>query len=446
METGFTLRKTYMNDTPLAHVEKWKDTESDSVGFLAVQSWRNGAAGGGTRICGFDSDDDACTTAINLAKTMELKFRVAGPDIGGAKSVIRYVPEPESVTSAAGYDPKPHKEGVLRRWLTSIWPSLKDRYGTGGDLGVDDATIIRLFGEVSRTIEPGSAAFTDPQQGIVYGFYRDHHEERLKSLRSGVPQPVEEVGLRLAAEAPKILDLITGFGVAEATRRFYELRGQDLSGKRVLVEGFGNVGAAAAYFLAEAGARICGVITLDPDERRGDKDDDVPKRRLCVTSDSGLDVKDLIRARSGTNLGSGERLDAGDQSFWDTPADLFIPAAASGTIDEARLRRLLKAGVGLISPGANVPFVSTDVEEAADSELSVIPDFIANCGMARAYAHFMERWSDSDTVSRWPSLTADVETIIGDALSRIHSPHGPPTGYLERAYRHYIGQTLGPDR
>ena len=63
---------------------------------------------------------------VSLAKTMEVKFTVSGPAIGGAKSGINF-------------DPKdPRKEDVLKRWYAAITPLLKNYYGTGGDLNVDE--------------------------------------------------------------------------------------------------------------------------------------------------------------------------------------------------------------------------------------------------------------------------------------------------------------------
>ena len=64
------------------------------------------------------------------AKTMAVKFRVCGPDIGGGKSVIRF----DAST------PAPTKHGVLERWYKHIGPYLKSCYGTGGDVGVDEVS------------------------------------------------------------------------------------------------------------------------------------------------------------------------------------------------------------------------------------------------------------------------------------------------------------------
>ena len=57
--------------------------------------------------------------------------------------------------------------------------------------------------------------------------------------------------------------------------------------------------------------------------------------------------------------------------------------------------RLMKAGLNVIASGANVPFADQEIfygpiAEYADQNLSVIPDFISNCGMTRVYAYLME--------------------------------------------------------
>src|SRR5690554_6525504 len=99
----------------------WSDSETDAEGWAVINSLRGGAAGGGTRMRkGLDMNE-----VLSLAKTMEVKFTVAGPAIGGAKSGINFDPN------------DPRKEGVLKRWFKAVYPLLKNYYGTGGDLNVD---------------------------------------------------------------------------------------------------------------------------------------------------------------------------------------------------------------------------------------------------------------------------------------------------------------------
>jgi glutamate dehydrogenase/leucine dehydrogenase len=65
-------------------VFEWNDPETEAQGWIVINSLRGGAAGGGTRMrIGLDKKE-----VIALAKTMEVKFTVSGPPIGGAKSGI----------------------------------------------------------------------------------------------------------------------------------------------------------------------------------------------------------------------------------------------------------------------------------------------------------------------------------------------------------------------
>lgn len=66
----------------------WNDSETEAEGWVVINSLRGGAAGGGTRMrLGLDKNE-----VLSLAKTMEVKFTVSGPPIGGAKSGINFNP------------------------------------------------------------------------------------------------------------------------------------------------------------------------------------------------------------------------------------------------------------------------------------------------------------------------------------------------------------------
>ena len=99
------LLDAYENKKPEV-VFEWSDSQTEAEGWVVINSLRGGAAGGGTRMRkGLNKHE-----VVSLAKTMEVKFTVAGPAIGGAKSGINF-------------DPKdPRKEGVLKRWYAAITP------------------------------------------------------------------------------------------------------------------------------------------------------------------------------------------------------------------------------------------------------------------------------------------------------------------------------------
>ena len=159
------LLKKFENKRPEI-VFEWKDSETEAEGWVVINSLRNGAAGGGTRMRkGLDKRE-----VESLAKTMEVKFTVAGPPIGGGKSGINFDPR------------DPRKEGVLKRWYAAAKPLLKTYYGTGGDMNVDEVH------EVMPMCEEQGILF--PLEGIVNGHHRRDEAGKMKiinQLKEGVP-------------------------------------------------------------------------------------------------------------------------------------------------------------------------------------------------------------------------------------------------------------------
>ena len=70
-------------------VFEWKDPETEAEGWIVINSLRGGAAGGATRMRkGLDKHE-----VESMAKTMEVRFTVSGPSIGGAYSGINFNPQ-----------------------------------------------------------------------------------------------------------------------------------------------------------------------------------------------------------------------------------------------------------------------------------------------------------------------------------------------------------------
>ena len=70
-------------------VFEWKDSKTEAKGWLVINSLRGGAASGGTRM----RKELNKREVESLAKTIEVKFTVPGPAIGGAKSGINFDPQ-----------------------------------------------------------------------------------------------------------------------------------------------------------------------------------------------------------------------------------------------------------------------------------------------------------------------------------------------------------------
>lgn len=394
-------------------VFEWKDPETEAEGWVVINSLRGGAAGGGTRMrAGLDKRE-----VESLAKTMEVKFTVAGPAIGGAKSGINF-------------DPKdPRKEGVLRRWYAAVTPLLKHYYGTGGDLNVDEIHEVIPFTE--------DCGVWHPQEGVFNGHFQPREAQkinRIGQLRNGVLKVIEDTAYSPEVNRKYVVaDMITGYGVAQSVKHYYDIWNGSLKGKRVIVQGWGNVGSAGAYYLAQQGAVIVGII-----DRVGG-----------LINENGFtfeEIRELFLNKNGNELVHPNLLSFEDVNsrIWDIPAEVFIPCAASRLITQDQVERMIKAGMEVISAGANVPFADKEIffgpiADYADQHISVIPDFISNCGMARVFAYLMSY--DLKTLTD-EGIFADTSKTIQDALVKTHTKHAGKTGIAKAAFEIALEQLV----
>ena len=357
------LLKKYEDKQPEI-VFNWKDPETEAEGWTVINSLRGGAAGGGTRMRkGLDMNE-----VLSLAKTMEVKFTVSGPSIGGAKSGINFDPN------------DPRKRGVLERWYKAVTPLLKHYYGTGGDLNVDaDKDVIPITED---------CGVWHPQEGIFNGHFKPTVADkinRIGQLRLGVIKILENKNFSPdISRKYTVADMLTGYGVAEAVKHYYSIYGGSIVGKKAVVQGFGNVGSAAAFYLTQLGAKVVGIIDRDGGliNEEGFSMDEMT--HLFLTKDGNKLVAENMIPFHEIN-----------QSIWSLSAEIFIPAAASRLVSRDQITQMISSGLEVISPGANVPFADKEIffgpiMEFTDSQVSLLPDFISNCGIARVFAYLME--------------------------------------------------------
>ncbi len=407
-----TTLKEFESKKPLI-VFEWKDAFSEAEGWLVINSLRGGAAGGGTRMrAGLDRRE-----VESLAKTMEVKFTVSGPPIGGAKSGINFDPR------------DPRKWQVLQRWYAAVSPILKSYYGTGGDLNVDE-----IHEVIPITEECG---IWHPQEGVLMGHFNPDESGKIRginNLRKGVTKIITNKNYTHDLTAKLcVADTITGFGVAEAVRHYFDLWGGSLQDKRVIVQGWGNVGGAAAYFCTSQGAKIVGII-----DRAGG---------IIDTNGLGQEhIKKLLNHRKNMMLTSDDLIsfEEANQKIWDIPCDVFLPCAASRLVQEEQLNRLIQSGLQVISCGANVPFADTEIfygpiAEKADTAISVIPDFIANCGMARVFSYLM---SHDDGEITDAGIFNDASDIIKTALQAVKKKSPERTHITQQAFSNALQQLM----
>ncbi|MBT2162066.1 MULTISPECIES: Glu/Leu/Phe/Val dehydrogenase dimerization domain-containing protein [Zobellia] len=407
------LLKVYENKAPEI-VFNWKDSETEAEGWTVINSLRGGAAGGGTRMReGLDMNE-----VLSLAKTMEVKFTVSGPPIGGAKSGINFNPN------------DPRKKGVLERWYHAVSPLLKSYYGTGGDLNVDE------IHEVIPITE--DAGVWHPQEGVFNGHFKPTEADkinRIGQLRLGVIKALENTNYSPEVSRKyTVADMITGYGVAEAVKHYYDIYGGSVVGKRAVVQGFGNVGSAAAYYLAQMGAKVVGII-----DRAGG-----------VIKEEGFsfeEIKTLFLNKDGNNLiaKAGEMIpfEEINDRIWSLQTEIFAPCAASRLVTRDQISSLIDTGLEVISCGANVPFADKEIffgsiMEYTDGKVSLIPDFISNCGMARVFAYFMEKRVGIDD----ELIFSDTSETIRKAILNIYKQNPSKENISQTAFEIALKQLI----
>ena len=409
------LLKKYENKQPEI-VFHWKDQETEAEGWTVINSLRGGAAGGGTRMRkGLDMNE-----VLSLAKTMEVKFTVSGPAIGGAKSGINFDPS------------DPRKRGVLERWYKAVTPLLKHYYGTGGDLNVDaDKDVIPITED---------CGVWHPQEGIFNGHFKPTEADkinRIGQLRLGVIKVIEDKQFSPdLSRKYTVADMLTGYGVAEAVKHYYNIYGGKIEGKRAIVQGFGNVGSAAAYYLTQLGAKVVGIIDRDGG----------------VINEDGFsleEMRNLFLAKDGNKLVSEKMISFEEinERIWSLPAEIFIPAAASRLVSRDQVQQMIDAGLEVISPGANVPFADKEIffgpiMEYTDNHLSLLPDFISNCGIARVFAYLMEARVPLPMQDK--AIFEDTSTVIKKALQKTFKKSASKTKICSTAFE--IGCREGAQR
>ena len=406
------LLKKFENKTPEV-VFQWKDSQTEAKGWVVINSLRGGAAGGGTRMrVGLDQHE-----VTSLAKTMEVKFTVSGPPIGGAKSGINFDPN------------DPRKAGVLKRWYEAVTPLLKHYYGTGGDLNVDE------IHEVIPITE--DCGVWHPQEGVFNGHYQPREAQkinRIGQLRQGVLKAIEDE--KYSPDVNKkyvVADMITGYGVAESVKHYYDIYGRDLKGKRVIVQGWGNVGSAGAYYLAQEGAKIVGII-----DRVGG-----------LINENGFsfeEIKQLFINKNGNALNAPNMLsfDEVNARIWNLQSEVFIPCAASRLITKEQVDSMINSGIEVIAAGANVPFADPEIffgpiADYTDEKISVIPDFISNCGMARVFAYLMG--NDLDKMED-EAIFKDTSDTIKNALQKTFETKNQKTSISKTAFEIALNQLV----
>ena len=205
------------------------------------------------------------------------------------------------------------------------------------------------------------------EMGWIADVYRTIHPEEINALACVTGKPVTSGGI------PGRTPEATGRGVQFAVRELFR-RPEDLAlagleggleGKRIVVQGLGNVGYYLARYLSEEdGALIVGVMT----------------REGAVLDDGGIDVA-LLRGHldeyGGVQGFPRARTDVDTDAFLATPCDLLIPAAVEGQIHRGNAADVQ---AGMVVEAANGPVTFGGDEILRERGIPVLPDLFVNAG------------------------------------------------------------------
>jgi glutamate dehydrogenase/leucine dehydrogenase len=323
---------------------KLADPETGLLAFIVVDEFVDGIAGGGMRMSPSVTEEEV----RRLAEVMTYKWAAMRIPFGGAKMGI--VGDPNN----------PNKQELLRKFGKLAKPLLSSSVFTGPDMGISSDELGVVFEEVGiDTIN-----LVVKLQGMD-GIIRVRKDVRLSNLGG---KGFEE--------------LITGWGVAQATEEAWNLMGNDIEDATISIQGFGAVGKSAALFLDGVGAKV--VCISDAKGTAYKKD--------------GLNVRSLAHNQVEGGLINRKKLPRSvkrfDVDYWLSPkTDILIPAAVPDAITKSNIRRV-KAS--LIVEGANIP-ASYEVEEKLHKKgVFVVPDFIANAGLVCGFGLIVTGATSSD--------------------------------------------------
>ena len=274
-----------------------------------------GRAAGGTRML----PDITTEEVVWLARAMTYKYAMFDFPTGGAKAGIWADP---NIRGA-------QREAILRAFGNAVKPLFAAGVvGLGADMGTD-ARDTAIFREAAGLPSRGASLALQEKDG----------------------EPIEHHA--------------TGYGVVVAAKAACEFGGIELRGATVAIEGFGKVGGGVARYMAEEGANVIAISTVNG----------------AAYNRDGLDIRALldVRKKSGDRAvdeyEAAEHIDRG--AIYSLPVDILVPGARPYVINRDNVSRVQAK---VISSIANIPITDEAEEILFQRGIYSVPDFISNIG------------------------------------------------------------------
>ena len=271
------------------------DKDTGLKAIIGIHNTTLGPALGGTRMWNYANEWEALNDVLRLSRGMTFKSAITGLNLGGGKAVIigdsKIDKTPEMITKFGEYV-----------------NSLSGKYITAEDVGTTTADMDRIR-EVTKFV----TGISESKGG------------------SGNPSPVTAYGVYM--------------GMKAAAK--FKFGSDNLSGKKVLVQGIGHVGETLVDYLAKEGA-------------------------LVQIADINQERLEEVSAKYGASIYTGEDLYSAD-------VDIYAPCALGATINDATINKI-KAKV--IAGAANNQLANDTVhgQILKDRGIAYAPDFLINAG------------------------------------------------------------------
>jgi glutamate dehydrogenase (NAD) (EC 1.4.1.2) len=306
---------------------------------------------------------------VALAMLMTLKNSLAGLPYGGAKGAVRVDPKRLSQREL---------EALSRGYARAIAPLIGDVVDIPApDVGTNAQIMAWMVDEYSKTIGRNAPAVFTSKPPELWG------------------NPVREYS--------------TGYGVAVATREAAKKLWGGLEGKTVAVQGMGNVGRWAAYWLGKMGAKVVAVSDINGVAYKKDGLD-VELIRENKTA-SGPSLIELFASKTGAeHIKDPEAIFAID-------VDILVPAAIENVIRGDNVGRVRAR---LVVEGANGPTTPEAEKILYERGVVVVPDVLANAGgVVMSYLEWVENlqwyiWDEEETRKR-------LEAIMMNNFAKVYA-------------------------
>lgn len=271
------------------------DEETGLKAIIGIHNTVLGPALGGTRMWNYNNEWEALYDVLRLSRGMTFKSALAGLDLGGGKAVI------------IG-DAKKHKNDALMKKFASFVHSLSGNYITAEDIGMETRDM-----DVMKQITPYVSGISESLGG------------------SGNPSPVTAYGVFM--------------GIKASCK--YKFGSDNLTDKKVWVQGVGNVGEILVKYLTEAGAQV-------------------------FITDIYQDKLKAVSQKYGATIFTG--IDVFNQNV-----DIYAPCALGATINNQTIDKLK---VSIIAGGANNQLADEFIHGKFLKEKGIVyaPDFLINAG------------------------------------------------------------------